>query len=265
MAEAGGKSNNTLDGRVAVVTGGGSGIGRAVCLAAGSEGASIVAVDVNERRIQETMEELQRRCGDAPSLGLALDVREEQAMDRMARQTLARFGRIDILVHCAGILRPRDTSPKPMVELSVAEWDATLDTNLKGTFLSNRAVLPTMIEQRCGHIINVSSTSGRQGRALDSAYCASKFGVIGFSEAVAEEVRPYGVKLETILPDATDTPLWDQNGPVPRPADALPAVRVADFIVYLLKMPKDTILLNPVIASFRTRRRVVGQRKSGMA
>jgi 3-oxoacyl-[acyl-carrier protein] reductase len=147
-----------------------------------------------------------------------------------------------------------------MVELSTEEWDEVLDTNLKGVFLSNRAVLPTMIRQRKGNVINISSTSGRQGRAHDSAYCASKFGVIGLSEAVAEEVRQYGVRVQVVLPDAVDTPIWKQNGPV-RPEQALDAQRVADLILYLVNLPEDTIMLSPVIAPFRTRRRI---RSSGL-
>jgi NAD(P)-dependent dehydrogenase (short-subunit alcohol dehydrogenase family) len=140
--------------------------------------------------------------------------------------------------------------------MPTTEWDEVIDTNLKGTFLSNHAVLPTMIRQRRGQIVNISSTSGRQGRAYDSAYCASKFGVIGLSEALAQEVLQYNIRVQVILPDAVDTPLWHQNGPIPRPAGALPVARVADLIVYLLKLPGDCLLVNPVIAPFRTRRRM---------
>jgi NAD(P)-dependent dehydrogenase (short-subunit alcohol dehydrogenase family) len=142
-----------------------------------------------------------------------------------------------------------------MAELSVAEWDEVLATNLKGTFLSNRAVLATMIENRSGQIVNLSSAAGRQGRPLDSAYCASKFGVIGLSESVAQEVSRYGIKVHVVLPSAVDTPLWRQNGPVPRPDEILPPDRVAELIVHLLTLPEDTILFEPVIAPFQSRRR----------
>jgi short-subunit dehydrogenase len=112
-----------------------------------------------------------------------------------------------------------------------------------------------MIKQRYGHIISISLTSGTQGQALDAAYCASKFGVIGLSEAIAEEFRQYGVKVNVVIPDAIDTPLCNQNGPDPRPANALPAPRVADLIIYLLTMPEGAILLNPIIVPLRTQRR----------
>jgi 3-oxoacyl-[acyl-carrier protein] reductase len=188
-------------------------------------------------------------------IGLTLDVRREQDMEKMVRQTVTHFGQVDILITSAGILRARGSGPRLVAEMPTAEWDEVIETNLKGVFLSNHAVLPTMIRQRRGQIMNISSTSGRQGRAYDSAYCASKFGVIGLSEALAQEVLQYNIRVQVILPDAVDTPLWHQNGPIHRPAGALPASRVADLIVYLLTLPGDCVLVNPVIAPFRTRRR----------
>jgi NAD(P)-dependent dehydrogenase (short-subunit alcohol dehydrogenase family) len=131
-----------------------------------------------------------------------------------------------------------------------------LETNLTGTFLSNRAVLPAMISQREGDIVNVSSTSGKQGRPFDGPYSASKFGIVGLSESLAEEVAAHGVRVQTILPDAVETPLWDQNGPAAlKPVNVLPAERVAEFILYLIQLPRDTYLPNPVIAPMKTRRK----------
>ena len=257
--------NDLLSSRVAIVTGGASGIGQATCAALARAGAQVVVVDVNAEKVSETLAEL----GDAGHhestlLGLTLDVRNEADMAKMAQQTRQRFGRIDILVASAAILRGRGSRPKPLAEISTTEWDEVLDTNLKGMFLSNRAVLPTMIEQRCGDIINISSVSGREGRAHDAPYCASKFGVIGMSESLAQEVRSYGVRVQVVVPDAVRTPIWEQNGPIPCPPDALPPERVADLIVYLLAQPRDTVLVGTTIAPFRARRRRgVGERARG--
>ncbi|MDY7012193.1 MAG: SDR family oxidoreductase [Cyanobacteriota bacterium] len=248
-----------LQDRVAIVTGGTGGIGRATCQALAAEGAKIVIVDRFEDRIEELQKDLKETEGSNPeTLGLALDVAREADMEAMARQTQDRFGRIDFLITCAGILRAPGSLPKPMVEVSEEEWDVVIDINLKGVFLSNRAVLPAMIAQKSGTILNLSSTSGRQGRAHDAPYCASKFGVIGLSESLAEEVRLYGIKVQAILPDAIDTPLWEQNGPI-KPEYALPPERVADLIVYMLTLPADTLLVAPAIAPFRTR----GNRRRG--
>ncbi len=243
-------------GRVAIVTGGASGIGRAVCGRLARAGARVVVVDVTPARVEETLDEL-RGLGAGPGdlLGLTRDVRLEEQMEEMARATLERFDRIDVLVACAGILRGRGSVPKPLAQISVDEWDQVLDTNLKGMFLSNRAVLPAMLRQRSGDIVNLSSTSGRQGRPLDGPYSASKFGVVGMSEALAEEVRSHGVRVQVLMPDAVDTAIWDQNGPVAKPANALPPERVADLILFMISQPDDTILLGTVIAPFRSRRR----------
>jgi 3-oxoacyl-[acyl-carrier protein] reductase len=236
-----------LDGKVAIVTGGASGIGRATCLSLATLGSSVIVVDRQEVGITAVVSDIKHRGGEG--VGLALDVRKEGDMEEMALRTFERYGRIDVLVACAGILR--GGSPKTVAEMPIAEWDLVVETNLKGVFLSNRAVLSTMVKQGNGVIVNISSTSGRQGLAYDSAYCASKFGVIGFSEALAEEMRPRGVKVHVVLPGAVDTPMWDQNGPIFRPPDSLPPERVADLIIYMVTLPADTVLLSPSIVPFR--------------
>ena len=241
-----------LEGNVVLVTGGASGIGRAVALAAGAQGAVVVAVDLDSNGLEQLGGDL--RSQSTPCATLALDVTNEHDMAAMAESANAQFGRIDALVACAGILRGRGCLPHPVADVTLSEWEQVLAVNLTGVFLSNRAVLSTMTDQRRGDIINVSSTSGRAGRANDAAYCASKFGVIGFSEALAQEVRSFGVRVQSILPDAVDTPIWRQNGPI-RPEYALDPARVADVVLYMISLPRDTVISAPVIAPFRTRRR----------
>lgn len=257
MTETMNLQNGALAGNVAIVTGGTGGIGAATCREFAAAGAHVVVVDRSGQRVDEFLQELTATHGAGTGqqfVGMVLDVCLESDMEEMARATHERFGRIDFLVTCAGILRAPGSLPKPMAQVSAQEWDVVINVNLRGVFLSNRAVLTFMVAQRSGNIINVSSTSGRQGKAHDSAYCASKFGVIGLSESVAEEVRPYGIKVQTVLPDAVDTPLWDQNGPI-KPEHALAAERVGELIVYMAMLPADTLLVAPVIAPFRTRRR----------
>lgn len=228
--------------QVVLVTGAASGIGRATAAALVAAGARVAAADLREAPL------------DGAAAALAVDVRDEAAVDRLVGTVVERLERIDALVHCAGILRAAGGAPRPVVDTPTAEWDAVVDTNLKGTFLVNRAVLQVMARQRRGQIVNMSSTSGRQGRALDAVYCASKFGVVGLTQSIAEEVRGHGIKAYVIMPDAVDTPLWQQNGPI-RPDVALAPERVADLVCYLLALPDDTVLDNLVIAPFRGRRR----------
>ncbi len=240
-----------LDGQVVIVTGGTGGIGRAVCRGVVAEGGRVTVADVGKERIDEVVSEL----GADHALAFPFDARSEEQNQALVEATLARFGRLDGLVAAAGILRKRGTPPKPVVQITLDEWDDVIDINLKGTFLSNRAVLPTLIAQHSGTIVNVSSVSGLVGRAHDGAYCASKFGVVGLSQVLAEEVRRDGVRVQVVCPHAIDTPMWEQNHPVPKPGDALPPERVGELIVTLLALPADTTLLNVQIAPLGARKR----------
>jgi len=247
--------SGNLDGQVVIITGGASGIGRATCHEMVPRGARTVVVDINQASVDEAVAVLRSELSNNEALGVVADVRLEQDMVEMVRQVVEHFGRIDVLVHCAGILRIKGSGPRLLHQVSLDEWDAVIDTNLKGTFLCNRAVVPAMMKQRSGQIINISSTSGLKGRAFDSVYCASKFGMIGLSEALAEEVRQYGIRVHVVLPDAVDTPIWEQNAPVRAPEDSLSPERVANVITYLAGLPEDTVLNNLVIRPFRGRRR----------
>jgi len=247
---------HALFGKVCVVTGGASGIGRATSAALAGAGAHVVVADISGARVDSTAAELSALSNSRDvHLGLAVDVRDERAVEGMVERALERFGRIDALVACAAVLRGSGSTPKPVYKIDSDEWDQVLDTNLKGTFLTNRAVIPAMMKQRAGDIVNLSSVSGRQGRAHDGPYCASKFGVIGLSEALAEEARPFGIRVQIVIPDAVKTPMWDQNGPVPCPPDALEPERVADLIVHMITLPRDTTLGAVTIAPFKARRR----------
>jgi NAD(P)-dependent dehydrogenase (short-subunit alcohol dehydrogenase family) len=245
---------NSLAGQVAIVTGGASGIGRATCLALAGLGVRVVVADRSAEKSQCVADEL-AGITTTPALGLACDVTSESDLDALVKTTVAKFGQIDVLVHSAGLLRAPGSAPLPLAQLSVDEFDLIVNTNLKGTFLTNRAVLPTMFAQKAGQIINVASTSGRKARPLDSAYCASKFGVVGLTESLAEEVRSFGIRVQLVLPDAVATPLWDQNGPVPMPDWALPPERIAEAIVWLLCLPPDATVGEIAVHPLRARRR----------
>ncbi len=245
---------NRLDGKVIIITGGAGGIGLATAQAAASLGASIVVADLDEARCTAVATELEA-AGAPGAIGVPIDVREEAHHARLVQAALTRFGRIDALIACAGILRLRGTPPKVLVDTSAEEFDQVVGINLRGVFLANRAVLPTMIAQRSGMIINLSSVQGLQGRAYDSVYCASKSGVIGFSQAVADEVRTYGVKVQALMPAAVATPMWEQNKPAPMPGDAIAPERIAELIVFMLLQPEDTMLVGPVIAPVGARKR----------
>jgi NAD(P)-dependent dehydrogenase (short-subunit alcohol dehydrogenase family) len=215
----------------------------------------VAVADYDARRAESVRDEIAAASTGPAPLALAGDVRVEADAEHLVQATLQAFERIDALVHSAGVLRLSGAGPRLMYQVSKEECDLVIDTNLKGTFLVNRAVLPAMIRQKSGHIVNLSSTSGRVGRAFDAVYCASKFGVMGLTGSLAEEMKQFGIKVTAVLPDAVDTPLWDQNGPIPRPDPSLDPDRVAGVIEYLLAMPGDVVLENVVILPFKTRRR----------
>jgi NAD(P)-dependent dehydrogenase (short-subunit alcohol dehydrogenase family) len=237
-----------LKGQVAIVTGGSSGIGRATAVRLAQEGTRVVIVGRNDAHVRETVE-MVKRLGPRtlPCLGLVLDVGCEADMDELARQTICQFGSIDILVHCAGIAKSSGSQrhlPYPVAQLPLAEWDEVMRTNLRGTFLSNRAVLPTMMARKSGIIINLaSSPGGITGQPFAAVYCASKFGVLGLSESLADEVRQYGIKVCALFPDAIETPLLQGSTLERRLGKPLPADRVADLIVCILALPGDAVLM----------------------
>jgi NAD(P)-dependent dehydrogenase (short-subunit alcohol dehydrogenase family) len=240
---------------VVIVTGAAGGIGAACCQTLGRRGAAVVLVDRRREALETAAHALAAAVGGDRLLTLALDVTSETDMSEMARRTQERFGRIDALVAAAGILRTSE-QPRPIADTSVDEWAQVIGVNLTGTFLSNRAVLPAMLEQGAGDIVNISSTSGARGRAFDGPYSASKFGVVGFSESLADEVGRHGVRVQALLPDAVDTAMWDQTGSAAfRPRAFLSAEQVADIVTLLISLPRDLFFSNPTVYPMPTRRR----------
>ena len=248
------ETTSILKDQSVIITGGASGIGRASALRMAKAGAHIAVVDINEANIQATLAEIESLCPGTKTIGIKTDIRFPDQVDAMAARVNETFGRIDILVHSAGILRPAGAGPRILPQMETAECDALIDINLKGTFLCDRAVLQYMMAQRSGQILNIASTSGLKGVAFDSVYCASKFGVVGLTESLAEEVRQFGVRVHLLLPDAVATPLWDTNI-AGAPAGSLTPDRVAYVIEMMLCLPEDMILSNVVVAPFKTRRR----------
>jgi len=238
--------------RTIIVTGASGGIGSATCRSLLDAGANVVLVDWSKDSLDAFTTELGADKADR-ILSLRMDVSSESDMTAMAEQTVERFGRIDGLVAAAGILRTSG-QPRQIADTSYDEWRKIIDVNLSGTFLSNRAVLAAMSSQGEGDIINVSSTSGRQGRAFDGPYSASKFGIIGLSESLAQEVQRQGIRVQTVLPDAVETSLWDQSGSAAiKPREMLSPQRVAEFILYLMALPRDMYILNGVVEPLRSR------------
>ena len=223
-----------LEGKVAIVTGGGSGIGRAIALGFATEGASVAVADVNVEGAQAVAGEI-----GANAIAVRCDVSQAADADAMVKATLDRFGRIDILVNNAG--RARGNLGGVNADLLVSrmadeDWDTVFATNVRGTFLCSRAVLQHMIPQKSGVIINTASGLGMRSRPGAAAYGASKAAVIHFTQTLAMEVARYGIRVNAFTPGVTDTPFWRaarteleieqayKDGVVGQPEDLVPTV-----------------------------------------
>jgi len=193
-----------LEGKTAIVTGSGRGIGSAIALAMAEEGADIVVLSRTWSEVAETaakVNDLGRR-----SLTLDVDVSKIEQVERMVKSAMQEFGKIDILVNCAGVQGPIG----PLVENESAEWIKTMNINLIGTFLCCKAVLPVMIEQRRGKIINFSGGGACEPRPRFSAYAVSKAAVVRLTETLAEEVKEFNIQVNAIAPGAINTRMHDQ-------------------------------------------------------
>jgi 3-oxoacyl-[acyl-carrier protein] reductase len=194
-----------LKGRIAVVTGAASGIGKGIAIAFAREGANVVIADkVAEERAAEVLAGVSAHGGEA--FFVRTDVSDEKSVRSMAEAALARFDRVDILVNNAGIFT------ESLIEnLSIDDWDRVMNTNLRGTFLCTRALIGQMLERRDGRIINIASQLGQIGGKSVGHYAASKAGVIGFTKSLAREVSLRGVFVNAIAPGPIETPLLDSE------------------------------------------------------
>ncbi len=198
-----------LENQIAVVTGAGRGIGRAIALKLAAHGADIAAVDLKTDFVQETVEEA-RKIG-RKAWAVAANVSEAASVETAADQILKEAGRVDILVNNAGI-----TKDGLLMRMSEADWDAVLDINLKGTFLFTKAFSRAFVKQRSGRIVNIASVIGLIGNAGQCNYAASKAGVIGFTKSVARELASRGVTANAIAPGFIETKMTEALGPEAR-------------------------------------------------
>ena len=188
-----------LDGRVALVTGGSRGIGRAICIELASRGAKVaVNYNTNPALAEEVVGAIVAAGGDAVSVGG--DVSDAEAAANLVKTTIERFGGLDILVNNAGITRDG-----LLMRMSEDDWDAVHNTNLRGTFLVTKAAMRPMLRARGGRIINITSVVGVMGNAGQANYAAAKAGVIGFTRSVAREVASRGITCNAVAPGFINT------------------------------------------------------------
>jgi meso-butanediol dehydrogenase/(S,S)-butanediol dehydrogenase/diacetyl reductase len=205
-----------LKDQVAIVTGGGGGLGEGICLCLAREGAHVVVSDLKQDLAEKVSLKVQKT--GRKSIALQTDVSMTAQCEALVEKSLGEMGQIDILVCGAGVggfvYRGESEAPPILENISEKEWDLTIDVNLKGVFLCNRAVAAYFKQQKRGKIINISSVAGRKGIDWIPHYSASKAGVIVFTQAIALQLAPYNVNVNTVCPGVIRTPMWDTGAKV---------------------------------------------------
>jgi len=221
-----------LSGKVIVVIGGSRGIGLAIARACGDEGAKVVVVGRQRGVLRQAAHQV---AGGA--FPIAADVTRPAQVTRLFRRVRERYARVDVLVNSAGVF-----SYKPFVRTTLADWRRNIETNLTALFLTTRAALPLLARSRSPHLVNVLSISSRQAFANCSAYTASKFGALGLTRVLAQELRPRRIRVTAVLPGATNTRLIDEFGfPVSREQIVQPEDVAAAVLGSLLAPQRATV------------------------
>ena len=216
-----------LENKVALITGSGRGIGRAIACLFAAEGARITVTARSISEIESVAEEIGIAGGDAIAIGC--NVADESDVRRVVKKTIDNFGKIDILVNNAAVNLPKID----LVDIEPDDWRRVVDVNLTGTYLCTRAVIPHMRNRRGGRIINISSIGGRRGGRGRGPYRVTKAGMINLTETLASELRDHGINVNCICPGGVDTEMMKMLTGVEKPLDLMQPVEIARLALFL--------------------------------
>ena len=237
-------TDRDLHGRVVLVTGGGGGLGQALCSTLAEAGATVVAGDVRLDKADEAAEAVAAAGGRA--LAVRLDVTDDTSVREALALALESFGTLDTVINNAGI----DVT-LPMSDLSLCEWDRILSVNLRGPFLLSKAALPSLIESGSGHIVNIVSTAAKRSWPNASAYHASKWGLLGLSHALHAELRAFGVKVTAVVAGGMRTPFLLDRFPGLDVETLQDPHSVAETVRFVLTQPEGTVIPEVMVLPMR--------------
>jgi 3-oxoacyl-[acyl-carrier protein] reductase len=225
-----------LTDKVAIVTGGGRGIGKAIALALAREGARVVVSARTLAEVNATAKEIESSGRQA--LAIRTDVSQEFDVNTMVSKTIQKFGAVHILVNNAGV-----GSFAKVADLTASEFDRMWRVNMRGVFLATRAVIPAMVNQHSGDIINISSLAGKNAFAGGAAYCSTKWGLIGFARCLMLEVRSHNIRVITVCPGSVETGFGGDAQAGERSAGEIPSADdIARVVTGTLRMPRHVMV-----------------------
>jgi len=233
-----------LKGKVAIVTGGGRGLGAAICRMLDEVGAIAVVADIRENLAQQVALEIQADGGKAQAL--QLDVCDAAQVEAAIHKIVSEYGQLDILINNAGV----DVT-LPVDELAVQDWNRIIAVNLNGPFVMSKFVLSQMKQHGSGHIVNIVSTASKRAWANASAYHASKWGLLGFSHALHVEARPHNIKVTAVVAGGMRTPFLLDRFPDIDESKLQDPRNVADTIRYVLTQPAETVIPEVMVLPMR--------------
>jgi NAD(P)-dependent dehydrogenase (short-subunit alcohol dehydrogenase family) len=224
-----------LNGKIALITGGGRGLGAAICQTLAEAGATVIAADIQTDLAEQVAKGLRDRGLEA--FNLPLDITNEQQIEAAIQKIIDQHGKIDVLVNNAGT-----DLTVAIEELSVADWDRIINVNLRAPFILAKTIFPLMKQQGGGHIVNIASTAAKRAWANASGYHASKWGLMGLSHAMHVEGRPNGIKVTAVVAGGMRTPFLLDRFPDLDPGLLQDPRNVAETVRYVLMQPDETVI-----------------------
>jgi len=235
---------NNVNGKIILVTGGGQGLGAAICRTLAEDGATVIALDVNTQKAEKLVEEIKGKGGTIESF--QMNVADQKNVEEVIKNVVDKYGRIDAVINNDGV----DVT-LPIDELTFDDWNKVISVNLSGPFIVSKAVYPYLKKQGKGHIVNVASTASKRAWPNASAYHASKWGLLGLSHALHAELRKENIKVTALVAGGMQTPFILERFPDVDPNVLQDPKNVAETIKYVLCMPEASVIPEIMVIPMR--------------